>query len=974
MSRINRYFLSVILLTWAGLTQAVAQQQTGNATLPGHLYVQFDAEITSPAAGSFGIEAFDRQAAKFGVSSIKKAFPSLELIAQHRTLSAEAEALRSVYVVRYASPHQPERVAKRLGGMPGVRYAEPVYMHQVVGGADDHPNPLSVTPNDPMFADQTHLGRMRLPEAWDVVKGEDDAVVIAIVDGGTAWQHEDLEANVWTNPNEIADNGIDDDNNGFVDDLHGWNFLDNKPDPTGRPGTVSAEHGTLVAGAAAAATNNMVGIAGTSWNARFMPINAACDGADAVCFVPEVLLYAGMNGADIITASFGTPVASETELNAIRAVLAEGALVVAASGNDGEYVDVTGHYPSSFSETLSVGGLNKDDDENQFNYGLTVNVYAPAMDINTTRPTGYGIASGTSLAAPLVAGVAALVKTANPSWGPERIREQIRLTAVNIEAANPGYEPGSLGRGRVDAYAAVTEAPLPALRVVDWSFVNQDGEAVIRVGDQVTLTVNYKNFHGDGEGVVAKLVEDEYTYPDWQVQEISLGAVPHGATVSAEYSFTMDDVYPYDGILGFIPEITAGTLVDRSDLIILPVIESGVATHSTAALEVTVTEEGNIGHTSYSGEYNSSGDGFRVQWTDGEWTDVLHEGGLLIATSANQVSDCVREAEDEYEDQQEDFVVSQGSSIEIASPGTHSAQEGRVTFTDVGAANPIDVEVLQESFTDDDAANEDFIIMRYEITNTSGDRLSDLHVGLFFDWDLNPFPEDATAFDAAREVGYVMDASTNAQRVVGTVLLSDSPATHYRAIDNDAVITRYDSDGFTPQEKWDSMTGGLQDGGVVSQLKDVSQLTAAGPFALESTESVVVAFAVVAGRSESDFLANVDQAIARWGAVGTQIGATPIAENEWTVHAPYPNPATFPATIRFATGGAGAVEVAIYDVLGRRVRQLMQGARRQGEHTITWDGRNDQGTRVSSGLYLVRMQGTGNHEPVLRSQPILVVQ
>ena len=969
-----RYFLSVSVLCGAGLAEAAMQQQAvPSDALPGHLYVEFTGPSNSPMAGKSGIEEFDRLAALYGVTSVEKAFPSLEVIATQRTLSPEVEALRSVYLVRYAGPHPPLKAAYSFGKIQGIGYAEPIYKHHLAGGPPIPPDGRLILPDDPFYPEQVHLDRMRLPEAWDVVKGEDGSVVIAIVDGGTAWQHEDLMANVWTNPREKPGTGRDDDFNGFVDDMHGWNFPQGIPDPTGPLLSSGTDHGTNVAGAAAAVTNNKLGLAGTSWNARFMPVNINCAADNGLCYVEKGILYAGMNGADIITASFGSPYPMVTAHKVIRAVLTEGALVVAATGNGFFSFDSNPLYPAAYNETLSVGGLAQDTDEIMFSIGGAINVFAPGMGINVPTPTGYSVADGTSLAVPLTAGVAALVKTAHPSWGPERIREQIRLSTASIEEENSHIIPPAAQGGRVDAYAAVTQNPLPAIRVVDWSLVNQDGEPVVNRGDRITLTVTYKNVHGDADGVVAKLTT-EALLVNWDIQEVSLGAMSHGATAVAEYRFTMTEFSPWRGLLVLYPELKVGTRDEQPDVLRIRVNDYGFVTHNTDAMRVSVTDEGNIGHTLYPWKLGTAGEGFMVEERKDEFYNWLEEGGLLIATSPDQVSDCIHEDEEEDVDQQKDFVVAEGSQLEFIHPGARTYEESRVLLTDAGAANPIGVEVLQESFVHGLEANEDFIILHYTVKNTSGSRISNVHVGLYMDWDLSLTAYDIARFDEERQVGYVVNHPANEYRAAGTVLLTESPVLHYRAIDNMAVTSRWGDDGgFLPQEKWDSMTGGVQDGGALPGVAELSQLTAAGPFELEPNESVEVAFALVVGLSAKDFLANVDHAKNLWSTVVSDVSSTPVPVDEWTLHAPYPNPATFPTQIRFDTGSPGTVEVAIYDVLGRRVRQLMQGARTQGEHTVTWDGRNEQGTRVSSGLYLVRMLGEGNRQPVLRSQPILVL-
>ncbi|MXX58793.1 MAG: hypothetical protein F4246_09230 [Rhodothermaceae bacterium] len=168
-----------------------------------------------------GLEVFDRTAARYGVHTVERVFPFLDHVQPTPKTRRNLVALRHTYYVRYSAADDPERVAKALASAPGVVYAEPVIINRLLESE------VRVEPDDSLFSDQTYLRHLRLPEAWDIVKGEDISppVVIAIVDNGTDWRHEDLLANVWTNADEIPDNGIDDDNNGLVDDVHGANLV-----------------------------------------------------------------------------------------------------------------------------------------------------------------------------------------------------------------------------------------------------------------------------------------------------------------------------------------------------------------------------------------------------------------------------------------------------------------------------------------------------------------------------------------------------------------------------------------------------------------------------------------------------------------------------------------------------------------------------------------------------------------------------
>lgn len=547
-------FLTLVaMVVMAGLSFAQPLPQDEAPAIPGQLYVHFDDES---AAYKTAQQALEDVASYYQITSVEKAFPSLDVIARHRELTPSMDALRHVYRVRYAVQKTPEQVGLGVGALPGVLYAEPVYMSE--------PEGMPVEPDDEDYRWQSQLPHMRLPEAWDVVKGEEGDVVIAVVDNGTDWRHPDLMDNVWTNVDEVPGDGIDNDQNGHIDDVHGWRFFDGNPDPTAPPDN-GDEHGTVVAGIAAAVTDNGLGLAGASWNAKFMPLNVKCEKYSTYCYSYEGILYAAVNGADIINTSFGGQGYSNTNHMIIKAAYAEGSLVVASAGNDRADVDFKPHYPASYPQTLSVGGIRKNSDRNVWNYGQSVNVFAPSERIDAPAPGGrYTRVQGTSFATPLTAGVAALVKTAFPDYTPGQIREQIRLTAVSIDEANPRRR-GKMGRGKVDAYRAVTEAPLPGIRVVDWSMRNQDGSSRVGIGDDVTLSVAFENFHGAASSVSVEMLTDESNL-DFSVQRVELGSMGLGDRREAEFLFTIRDAVLH-GAVRLTPEITAGSLIDRPDIL-----------------------------------------------------------------------------------------------------------------------------------------------------------------------------------------------------------------------------------------------------------------------------------------------------------------------------------------------------------------------------------------------------------------------
>lgn len=289
---------------------------------------------------------------------------------------------------------------------------------------------LAATPNDPRFADGSlwHLHNTGQsggvadadidgPEAWDTFRAASN-IVVAIVDTGIRYTHQDLAANMWVNPGEIARNGVDDDGNGLVDDVHGVNAPVNSGNPIDVHG-----HGTQVAGAAGAVGNNGLGSCGVAWRLKLMACRWMDDaGNGSLSDIIQCIDYARLKGAHVINASFITTSYSSSLYTAVNSCRAAGIIFVAAAGNDAKNNDTTPYYPASFDldNIVAVAATTRSDALASYsNYGATsVDLAAPGSSIYLTDASGdaaYAISSGTSFAAPVVAGAFALMKGRHPS-------------------------------------------------------------------------------------------------------------------------------------------------------------------------------------------------------------------------------------------------------------------------------------------------------------------------------------------------------------------------------------------------------------------------------------------------------------------------------------------------------------------------------------------------------------------------------
>jgi len=338
-------------------------------------------------------------------------------------------------------------------------------------------------PDDPLYGAQWYLPQASIPLAWDTTTGSKN-VVVAVIDTGVDLDHPDIRANIWRNPREIPGDGVDNDRNGFIDDVVGWNFVENNNNP--RPslaGTVTQAalvHGTLIASIIAAQGNNHEGMAGISWASTIMPLRAlASDGQGDAEVVIKAIRYAVMNGANIINLSFTTFDANALPLlsDVIKLAHDRGVIVVAAAGNDetggGVDLDARPIYPACINGpggenwVIGVGATDRADHKSRFShYGsLCVDISAPGEEIlgaqfrNDFLGIGaYGAGwAGTSLAAPIIAGTAALLEGIAPDLSRDEIVNILLGTADSIDAINSAYR-GKLGRGRVNAAAAVREA------------------------------------------------------------------------------------------------------------------------------------------------------------------------------------------------------------------------------------------------------------------------------------------------------------------------------------------------------------------------------------------------------------------------------------------------------------------------------------------------------------------------------------
>jgi subtilisin family serine protease len=428
---------------------------TSNEFLPGEFIVKLK-KITTLSRSPFTVLNEKHQ-----VYAIKKVFPN-----------AEDTILDNIYLLHVPIDSDILSIVREYMLCPDVVYAEPNYLARYCG-----------IPNDVNLSKQWHLhntGQVILgnisgtpdadidaPEAWEIETGDPD-VVIAIIDTGIDYTHQDLAANIWNNADEIPGNGIDDDHNGYIDDVIGWDVSLNNSDPKDEFG-----HGTMCAGVAAAVTNNNIGIAGICWNCKIMPVKTNFT-IFTMMTATQGIKYAADNGADICSMSFGIP-ATMTLQNTIDYAYDKGVFLCAAAGNSNSWLK---SYPAAYEHVVAVAATNQYDERctredwgfGGSEFGDWVDIAAPGSLIYSTMPTyhvlmndmvnhytgqnysqDYDWFSGTSSASPAVAGVAALLLSKDPSLTPDEVK------AFLCKNVDPYNSKKYIGTGRLNAYKALAD-------------------------------------------------------------------------------------------------------------------------------------------------------------------------------------------------------------------------------------------------------------------------------------------------------------------------------------------------------------------------------------------------------------------------------------------------------------------------------------------------------------------------------------
>ena len=871
-------------------------------------------EIKNQAA----LNAFFTQ---IGAQNFKKKFPLKESPKETKNQFGEKLVdLSLVYEFNYTQNFPLDKVINRLYALDILEYAQPHYLPKEV-----------YTPNDPDIAQpgSYFLSIIDAFGGWDIDKG-DSSVVIGVTDTGIDMVHPDLLPNMKRNYNDPVD-GNDNDGDGYIDNFIGWDLGENDNNPQ----SGASHHGTHVSGLCGAMNDNGIGMAGTGFKCRIMPIKIM-NAAGALNVAYEGIVYAADHNCKVINCSWGGTSGGQYEQDIINyATFNKGSLVVAASGNNGTNVTF---YPASFDNVFSVTATNNTDTKwVQSNYGPYIDVCAPGENVYSCWQGGaYVPSSGTSMACPVAAGCAAIVKNHFPSFSPLQVAEQLRVTADNIDqiAGNVPYA-GLLGRGRINLFRALSITNLPSVRITRDSLVDNNDNTFIP-GDTIRMRCDFTSYLATTTNMTVT-VSCSSPYVTFLDNSTTIGAVaaintvnnnsdPYQIKIAANTPLNTNVLLKFnftDGAFTDVQYIPVSLNVDYIDVEI-----NDVAT--------TITSKGRIG---YNQDQQVNGLGFLYN----SGTSILYESSLMVGTGPGNVSDMMRSVAN----QDNDFVSL--NKVRIVLPSVNSEFDLEGKFNDAGAgATKLNINVEHSAYAWSTPGHRKYVIVKYSIVNAGQSTLSNLYAGICADWDIANAMNNNTDFDASRKLGYTYGTGNSPYAGV-RVLSSAKPALAY-GIDNIAGgAGGVDlQNGYPDNLKYTTLSTNRFQNGIAPPGTDVMQVVSTGPYTMLPNDTIEVGFALLAGDDLADIQLNSDSAQAKYDIL-VPIGIKETANKK--LLKVYPNPANNRLVLEGYFKGESSANIVITDILGNTVLNMDKSMVDKGNQKISINTSSFVG-----GIYFIRIK------------------
>jgi hypothetical protein len=837
-----------IILICSFLLIQVGYAQNTDETLPQTVIFKIKENYRANCSKTeISVPYFNKLLAEIGVSKLEKIFPNKEKERVEGNID-----LSLIYVLKYTNSFPLDNVITKLKKLKITDYVEPYYLPQ-----------LCYTPNDTLLSNQYYMNLINAENAWGINTG-DTNIVIGIVDTGWDPTHPDLLGNVQLN---YADpiNGNDDDGDGYIDNYLGWDLGMNDNNALWE----SLSHGVNVTGIAAAVTDNVTGVAGVGFNTRFLPIKIS-NSVGVLTHAYQGIVYAADHGCFIINCSWGGFVSSQFNQSIIDyATINKGCLVVGAVGNNNDEILF---YPAAYKGVLSVGATEQNDLKSiASNYGYYVDVSAPGEVMWTTGANGgFSTNGGTSMAAPVVSGGAALLKAQFPTYTNKQIAALIQTTADDLNLLNPTFID-KLGRGRINLFAGVSVSSAQFLELTD-QIIADNNNNIFEFGDTLYIEGFFNNYLDPISGVTVTLTSTSpyVNIIDGSTNLPSLGTLTNISNNADKFTIEVLNGAAFNEVVIFKAEITNGTYTNNEYFTItlnpdyINLAENLVAT--------TITSNGKIGFNDVN---NTIGLGFTY---NGE--QLLYEAGLMVGDGTTRVADVVRGASG----QDQDFISQQNVAF---NPPYVSAFDLYGVTNDSPLTTPLDIKIEQYSYSYANAPDDKYVIVTYHVENTGLTTLNNLYAGIFADWDIIDYNTNKAGYDAFRKMGYAHSMNNDTIYAAIKVLSYNSALNYSMDLDGSGGIDP-NGGGFITSEKYDALsTFRNAAGGTIG--KDIAHVVSTGSFSLAPGQKEWIAFAIIAGDSLGDIQASADAAQVRYNNDGLGVPEKVMTGTQSNV---FPNPTT----------------------------------------------------------------------------------
>lgn len=858
----KRLLLTIFLS--AGLIFVFGQKTTDNAPIKGKLIVKLKPSfrnVLNDRQNNFWWEIWKNT---YPSLEIKRKFPRKQPVGEKYTEDGKPYVdLSLIYECSFSKQKSGRQLKLLLLRSGYFEYAEFIYPVKLFSS--------TYIPSDPKQDQQYYLDRINAYRAWGEHRG-DSTIILGLSDTGTDTDHPDLVDNIAYNYQDTID-GIDNDNDGYVDNYYGWDLGEMDNDPN----VHKIGHGAHISGILGARTDNNKGMAGVGFRCKYLPLKID-DEKGALTKSYESIIYAADHGCAAINCSWGGPQGAGAYGQDIinYATYNKDMLVVAAAGNSNTMDE---KFPASYENVLSVTATNRKDYKwVNSTYNYSVDLAAPGSNIFSTWLNGnYLISGGTSMASPMATATAGLVRSRYPSLNARQIGEQIRVNTSEIynNYVNQKYHD-KLGTGILDMYAALYDINKPAVRFSDIIWRKQGPNTGIY--DTIVIRGTFTNYLDQVPLNGKVTLSCDHSRIQVIDSLVSIGGLKTMASMdnyNQPFRVVILPGMPLSEKVNF--RLTYDYKTSSSDYqYISQILNRGYFTLNTGDFKATFNSFGRLG---YNDANFKQGIGLLLNNLN---ESMISTGGFLVGKSSSKVSDAV------YGDNgfDNDFSVLKISGKADTTSEPYYENQYDAAFNDSAAGNlSTGLNVHQRILDWSEPDNENYIVLEYILQNETSSSINNVYSGYYIDWDIYESHRNRAEWNNALKTAYAYDTEGHGRGGL-RILKANAPVYHY-AFDNDGANNSIEiHDGFADYEKWQGMQNNRKKAGFnTSKGNDVSHMVSSGPYDLAPGDSVIITYALLAADHQLELENAARAAEDKYFNISNM--ESKISENEVNI---YPNP------------------------------------------------------------------------------------